>query len=184
MPVSEKTYLKLALEDPDSNWELHRGELRSKTGMTAEHGDLSAELGFMIRGQIDRQDYRVRINHGRIRRSARRFYIPDVMVMPATVEQAQRGRPHRAEVYSEPIPFVAEVWSPSTGAVDAKEKLPEYRRRGDLEIWFLHPYNRTLTTWVRQSDGTYTESTYTGGVVRISSLPNVTVDLDALFADQ
>jgi Uma2 family endonuclease len=183
MPVSEKTYLKLALEDPDSNWELYCGELRSKPSMTTEHGDMSAELGFVIRSQIDRRDYRVRINHSRVRRSSRRYYIPDVFVVPTALDLVQRGT-RRVEVFAEPLPLVIEIWSPSTGSYDVRDKLPEYRRRGDLEVWFLHPYNRILTTWVRQPNGTYAESIYTGGVVRVSSLPNVSVDLDALFADQ
>jgi Uma2 family endonuclease len=61
-------------------------------------------------------------------------------------------------------------------------KLVEYRRRGDLEIWRVHPYERTLTTWVRQSDGSYTETMYRSGRVRPSVLPGVEIDLDGLFA--
>jgi Uma2 family endonuclease len=53
------------------------------------------------------------------------------------------------EIYDEPLPLVAEVWSPSTGGYDVLAKLPEYRRRGDTEIWLLHPYERTLTAWRR-----------------------------------
>jgi Uma2 family endonuclease len=71
------------------------------------------------------------------------------------------------EIYDEPLPLVA--------------KLPEYRRRGDTEIWLLHPYERTLTAWRRQTDGEYIESVYHGGVVLPMALPGVTVDLDALF---
>ncbi|MEP6871059.1 MAG: hypothetical protein ABI939_04320 [Anaerolineaceae bacterium] len=33
-----------------------------------------------------------------------------------------------------PLPFVAEVWLPSTGEYDVDEKFPQYQRRGDLEI--------------------------------------------------
>ncbi|GIW03709.1 MAG: hypothetical protein KatS3mg059_0329 [Thermomicrobiales bacterium] len=44
------------------------------------------------------------------------------------------------------------------------------------------PYERTLTAWRRQPDGTYTTQTYHGGIIRPAELPGVTVDLDALFA--
>ncbi len=30
MPVSEQTYRVVALEDPEGQWELHRGRLREK----------------------------------------------------------------------------------------------------------------------------------------------------------
>ena len=74
-----------------------------------------------------------------------------------------------------------EVWSRSTGGYDVDAKLPEYQRRGDLEIWRVHPYERTLIAWRRQLDGTYTELLYTGGRVRPVAMPDVTADLDALF---
>ncbi len=59
-------------------------------------------------------------------------------------------------------------------------KLPLYRQRGDEEIWFIHPYERTLTVWRRRPDGSYSEERYAGGIVPIASLPGVSIDLDAL----
>ena len=86
------------------------------------------------------------------------------------------------EVYQVPLPLVIEVWSRSTGTYDVDDKLPEYQRRGDLEIWRLQPYERALTAWRRQPDGSYTETVYSGGSVRPGALPGVAIDLDALFA--
>jgi Uma2 family endonuclease len=78
---------------------------------------------------------------------------------------------------------VVEVWSPTTGNYDLETKLGEYQRRGDREIWLIHPYDRTLTTWRRQPDGSYAESHHDhGGTVQPTALPGVTIDLDALFA--
>ncbi len=37
-------------------------------------------------------------------------------------------------------------------------KLPIYRERDDLEIWFFHPYERTLAAWRKQPDGSYSEA--------------------------
>jgi Uma2 family endonuclease len=90
-------------------------------------------------------------------------------------------RPNAVEAYAEPLPLIVEVWSPSTGDYDVDSKLPEYRRRGDLEIWRIHPYEHTLTTWRRQPDGRYTETLYTSGSVQPASLPGVTIDLASLF---
>jgi Uma2 family endonuclease len=77
---------------------------------------------------------------------------------------------------------VVEIWSPSTGDFDMVEKLPDYQQRGDREIWYVHPYRRTLTAWRRQRDGTYSETIYRDGVVHSDSLPGVVIDLETLFA--
>lgn len=85
------------------------------------------------------------------------------------------------EVYDQPLPLVVDVWSRSTGAYDVTEKLAVYQQRGDLEIWSIHPYERTLTAWRRQPDGSYEEAIFRGGVVPVVSLPGVTIDLDTLL---
>jgi hypothetical protein len=63
--------------------------------------------------------------------------------------------------------------------VDAK--FPAYRERGDLEIWRIHPYEKTVTAWRRQPDGSYSEPRHTGGSVPIESLRGVHIDLERLF---
>ena len=181
MPVSEKTFLQVALEDPNQ-WELHCGELVRKPAMTLEHNDRGFELAFQLRSQLDHQQFHVRHQSGHLRRSSESYYIPDVMVIPIDLTRPLRGHRDVLEVYSDPLPLVVEVWSPSTGGYDMDTKVPEYQRRGDREIWRLHPFDRTLISWQRQPDGSYTETMHTGGLVQPVGLPNVTIDLDALFA--
>jgi len=102
--------------------------------------------------------------------------------VPAAFVQRLLSEPVPAlEVYSEPLPFVIEVWSPSTGDFDVTDKLPEYQARGDAEIWYLHPYERTLTRWLREPDGSYAESVHRGGLTNPTALPDVTIDLASLF---
>lgn len=180
MPVSEQTFKQVALEDPEGQWELHCGRLRSKPGTTEEHNDLSMELAYLLRYQLDRNEYRVRQNASHVRRSELHYYIPDVTVLPTAAALRQRGT-RKLEAYSVPLPLVVEIWSPSTGGYDVRDKLPEYRRRGDLEIWFIHPYEKTLTAWRRQPDGSYSETLHRGGMIQPIALPGVTIDLDALF---
>jgi Uma2 family endonuclease len=180
MPVSERTFLELALQEPNQ-WELYCGEPRRKPPMTLEHNDVGFELAFRLRLQLDRSQYHVRHESGHVRRTAENYYIPDVMVIPTELTVPLRGQPNMLEAYDAPLPLVVEVWSPSTGAYDADSKLPEYQRRGDLEIWRIHPFDRTLTAWRRQSDGSYIESHFTGGAVQPVALSNVTIDLDTLF---
>lgn len=181
MPVSEQTYLRLVLEDPDTKWELHCGQLWSKPPMTYEHRHVAWAVGFQLQQQLGLQAYEVRVEAGHVRRSETRYYIPDVMVFPREMVERLFSRPGTEEVFPEPLPLVVEVWSPSTGRLDIEEKLPEYQRRGDLEIWRIHPYERTLTAWVRQPDGGYIETVYRAAVVRPSTLPNVVIDLSELF---
>jgi Uma2 family endonuclease len=108
--------------------------------------------------------------------------MPDLMVVPAAYSEEIRDRPVLA-IFSDPLPLVVEVWSPSTGDYDVDAKVPVYQQRGDLEIWRIHPYERTLTTWIRQSDGSYLESTYREGIIHPVALAGVTIDLDELFDD-
>jgi Uma2 family endonuclease len=181
MPVSEQAYRKFALEHPDEKWELVCGELRRKPDMTWEHNHTYRTLGWRLRQQLDESEYEVITNSGRVRRSAENYFIPDVYVVP--MEQIRRlfAEPRTLESYPEPLPLVCEVWSPSTRAYDVTTKLAEYQRRGDYEIWLLHPYERTLRALRRQPDGTYSETVYYGGTVQPAFLPNVTINLDTLF---
>jgi Uma2 family endonuclease len=181
MPVSEQTYLQVVLEDPEGKWELHCGQLRSKPPMTWEHVRIASVLGFRLQQQLPLDRYIVAEQSGRARRSETQYYVPDVLVVPTDMAGRLFTQPGMVASFPEPLPLVVEVWSPSTGDYDVTEKLPEYRRRGDLEIWLLHPYERTLTAWRRQPDGSYAETVYRGGTVQPVALPNVSINLDGLF---
>ncbi len=142
-----------------------------------------------LANQLDRTIYRVNVNGDRARISPRAYYIPDVIAIPAAYQQSLADDPRALGVYTEPLPLAAEVWSPTTGHYDVATKLEGYRERGDLEIWFIHPYERTLTAWRRQPEGSYTEELYRSGVVPVAScpqspgvpFPGVTIDLDVLL---
>lgn len=179
--VSEQEYRELALNDPNHRWELWDGVLVEKPLMSMMHEDVSSYLGAMLINQLDRREFRVNINGGRTRWSARSFYIPDVVVIPAEYKAPFEHDPRSFNAFAEPLPLVVEVWSRTTGDYDIVAKLPAYRERGDLEIWFIQPYERTLTAWRRQPDGTYREARYQGGEVPVVSLPGVVIDFDALL---
>lgn len=181
MPVSEETYQRVALEDPEGKWELVCGRLRRKPDMTTEHNQRARRLGQLLSRQLDVQDYSVGTDSAKVRLSNGRCYIPDLCVVPMTLVRQLEARPRTFEAYNDPIPLVVEVWSPSTGDYDVEEKLREYKRRGDLEIWRIHPYERTVTTWRRQPDGSYAETVYTGGTIEVASLPGVRIEFEILF---
>ncbi|MGI8551195.1 MAG: Uma2 family endonuclease, partial [Dehalococcoidia bacterium] len=181
MSVSEETYRRVSLEDPEGLWELVCGRLRSKPLMTTEHYDVAGILVHLLNAQLGLSDSSVRMEGPRLRISTRTYYLPDVCVVPRAYIRRLRETPGSFETYTDPMPLVVEVWSPSTGNYDVKDKLREYQGRGDLEIWRLHPYERTLTTWRRQTDGSYSEALLRVGTVRPVALPSVSIELAALF---
>lgn len=179
--MSEAEYREFALGDAGGQWELVRGHLREKPGMSVEHGDVLLDFATSLRNQLDRSEFRVRAQHARLKRSTETYYVPDVAVIPTRLVLGLKERRRSLEAYPEPLPLVAEIWSPSTGRYDIYRKLPDYQARGDLEIWYIDPYERTVTVWRRQPDGTYSERLYRGGTVRPEALPGVVIDLDELF---
>jgi Uma2 family endonuclease len=179
--IDEATYERLALAEPDRKWELRDGHLLEKPPMTSAHNWIGIKLGYMLMAQLDWSTYQARVDAGRLRRPEATYYIPDVFVVPTAFVIPLLDQQDTLEMFDQPLPLVVEVWSRSTGGYDVAEKLAGYRRRGDLEIWRIHPYERTLTTWVRQPDGTYEETVYREGIVHPAALPGVAVDLGELL---
>jgi Uma2 family endonuclease len=181
MLVRERMIDVLTRAGDDSRLEVHRGQLREKPLMSFDHGDVMTYLAVQLVGQVDRKAFRVHVNNGRVRRTESTYYIPDIIVIPMHLTDPFRGKIGVLEIYDDPLPLVVEVWSESTGDYDVDEKLPEYIARGDREILRLHPYERTLTSWRRQPDGTYTKTVFHGGKVELHALPGVVIDLDELY---
>ena len=180
-PMSSAEYLQFALEHDDQSWELHEGRPRTKPTMTWDHNDVAFTLGFLLGEQIDWGEFRVRVNASRVYRPEATYYIPDVLVVPVELGESLRGRSDTLESFTEALPLVVEVWSPSTGDYDTNEKLPTYQARGDLETWRIHPYDRTITAWRRQPDGSYEATPHHEGLLPVSSLSGVSIDLAKLF---
>lgn len=164
--ISEQEYRELALTDTDHLWELWDGVPREKPLMRMKHDDVSFYLGLALANQLDRTFFRVNANGGKARLSPRNSFIPDVVVIPTAYVRPFEDDPRAFNAHVEPFPLVVEIWSRSTGAYDFATKLQGYRERGDAEIWFIHPYERTLTAWRRQPDGTYAEANVRGGLVQ------------------
>lgn len=182
MAISAKTYEQVALENDDELWELDCGRLRRKPGMTADHNDVTMHIAGEAYVALDRDQFVVRSNSARLRSGSGAFYIPDVCVVPRPMfERARRDRPRGLETYEDPVPFVVEVWSPSTGEYDVEVKLAAYQQRGDREIWRIHPIERTVTVWRRRADGGYDEQVYREGEIAPVALPGVRIAIARLF---
>jgi Uma2 family endonuclease len=179
MAISLATYRSVAAEDADATWELHGGRLVRKPDRTLEHNDVAWELARVLGLQLDPDLYRVRMNAGRLRVDADHYFVPDVAVIPVELAAARAGAAEVLEEYDEPLPFVAEVWSRSTGEYDVDRKLPAYQRRGDAEIWRVHPYERMVRRW-QKSGGVYVEETIEDGVAVVEVL-GARIEVDRLF---
>jgi Uma2 family endonuclease len=179
--LSEETYRRLALDDRYTHLELYDGEPREKPSMSLEHGTIMFRLAGLLDAHLDPTRYRGRVGHGRLRVSPSTYFMPDVMVIPAELEDATWVRPGLLDAFSDPVLLVVEIWSPATGDYDIDVKIPGYQSRGDHEIWRIHPFERTLTAWRRNPDGSYRESLYRGGLVDAESLPGFALDFDALL---
>ncbi len=180
--MTERAYRALALTEAGKLVELWDGEPREKPAVSVEHSDVIGALGAELWGQVGREAFVVRENVARLRISGDQYLIPDIAVVPIAFVRALRARRGSLDAYAMPVPLVAGVWSPSTGGYDVTAKLAAYQQRGDGEIWHLHPYERTLTAWVRQPDGRSEATTYRDAVVRSASLEGVALDLAVLFA--
>src|SRR5918994_176446 len=177
--ISEEAYQKFVLSGVDGSWELHDGRLVEKPAITFRHGQIPMLLGHFLLSQLDRDAYAL-VSELRVRKSSATVFMPDLMVVPTAYSEEIRDRPVLA-IFSDPLPLVVEVWSPSTGDYDVDAKVPVYQQRGDLEIWRIHPYERTLTAWRRQPDGSYKATIHRGGIVPPVALPGVEINLDELF---
>ena len=123
MGVSLATYEQVALEDGDTVWEYVCGQLREKPSMTQEHNDTAFFLAHLIASQLLLSLFQVRNNSGRLRTRDGNAFVPDVVVLPAGLVAAQHGT-GRLESYDQPVPFVAETWSKSTGDVRFEHQDP------------------------------------------------------------
>ena len=180
MGVSQATYERVALEDNEEQWELVCGRLRRKPAMTMAHNSIQRRMSLQLVRQLPEDRFEVATNTTRLRLLNGDNLVPDLVVLPTHL-MAQLADSPALEGYAEPMPLVVEIWSPSTGEYDVETKLPQYRARGDLEIWLVHPRRREIIAWRRQNDASYSETTYTRGDVPVQSLPGVKVRLESLF---
>jgi Uma2 family endonuclease len=179
--ISESEYEQIVLAEPVERWELIEGRLREKPGMSWDHGRIVSLLIQRLGAQLNPYHYVV-FAETRVRRALGTIFLPDVMVVPTEYGETLAGRPILA-IFSQPLPLVVEIWSPSTGDYDVDTKIPEYQQRGDLEIWRIHPYEKTLTVWRRQQNSSYDEVVLVQGTISPLAFPDVTLSLQELFDD-
>ena len=112
--------------------------LVEKPLMSMKHDDVAFHLGYLLQRRLDRSLYRVNVNGGKTRHSARHYSIPDVVVIPAALVLPFADDPQAFNAFAEPLPLVVEISFRTTG--DGRHRgeaawLSRARRRRNL----VHP---------------------------------------------
>jgi len=183
MAVARESILAL-LEETDGRSELYDGELREKPPMSVDHNQSVWELLRQLLPQLPPSIYQLRSNGGHLAVPGTNSFVPDLFVLPVETLARMTPEQRRFERYADPMPFVVEIWSPSTGSYAVDRKIPGYQVRGDLEIWRIRPFDRTVQIWRRQAKGGYAESLHLEGIVTLHALPQVRIDLEPLFVSE
>lgn len=106
--IDEQAYQQCVLTGRDAAWELHDGLLVEKPGTSWDHGPIVPLLSFLLQLALDRDEYQVRINEGRLRNPKATMLVPYVAVVPTSYGDEYRGRPGFS-IFSCSIPLVVEV---------------------------------------------------------------------------
>jgi len=174
------TYDDLVQMPADGNrYEIIDGELFVTAAPMKKHQKLSYRLTRLVGGHVDAG----RLGEG---------YFAPVDVRLATNGIVQPDllfiRRERLHIYlpsglvEGPPDLVVEILSPTTRSVDLTRKAALYAREGVPEYWIADPDAATLTVYALRN-GTYEPFPADPGTARSLVLPDLVLDLDALFAD-
>ena len=138
-PVSEAEYREFALGDPQGHWELHRGQLREKPGMSAAHDNVIDRLQRRLYMQLSEHEYRLRSNNARLRVPRRRTTFQTWRSFQLSSCSRCSKVPTRLMRTATRCRWLSKSGLPQPATTTSKGKLPDYQQRGDREIWFIHP---------------------------------------------
>lgn len=147
LPVSVADYL--AFEDSSGvRHEYIAGEIHAMSGRSVAHNRIAGNIFSHLRTKLRRGPCQVFINDFKVRLEVARdefFYYPDVVVSchPESIESYFLRSPT----------LVVEVLSPSTEAIDRREKHTHYRQAPTLEEYVLVAQDRRELTIFRRATG-------------------------------
>ena len=132
-PLSESEYLAYEAQSPLRN-EYIAGEIFAMTGASIRHNVIAGNLFAELRSHLKGTPCRALIEGVKLRlRKEQSYFYPDVMV---TCENRLQELDSLQQIVEEPL-IVIEVLSPSTEAVDRREKLRAYRTLPSLKEYLL-----------------------------------------------
>jgi Uma2 family endonuclease len=132
-PLSESEYLAYEAQSPVRN-EYIAGEIFAMTGASIRHNVIALNLASAIRAHLKGTPCRALIEGVKLRlRKEQSYFYPDVMV---TCVNRLQELDSQQQIVEESL-IVIEILSPSTEAVDRREKLRAYRTLPSLKEYLL-----------------------------------------------
>lgn len=177
LPTTPEDYLKHEAVSPIKH-EYLDGRIVAMAGAGERHNRIALNTAFRLRSAARGTACGVFISDMKLRVEATNaFYYPDVMLVCA-----EDGHPH----YKSNPCVVVEVLSPSTAAVDQREKWLAYRTIPGLSVYLLvEAEKRHASYWQRDSDNQWRQGTLEENEVLTLNCPPLKIPLclDDLYED-
>jgi Uma2 family endonuclease len=161
--------------DPDTRVELIEGEIIEMAPMGSAHAGKTSRIDHLLsRALGTAAQIRVQMplrldNHSEPE--------PDIAVVVSREDFYEERHPTPADVL-----LVVEISDSSSGP-DRNRKISLYARGGVPEVWVVDVKSKRLHVYREPRDGAYTDvwSTVKPGMIALSALPGIRVDLKELF---
>jgi Uma2 family endonuclease len=175
--VTVEEYLK-SEETAAVKHEYVDGRVFAMTGANRRHNIITGNIFTVLHGFLDGTPCRPFMEAMKARvKAANCFYYPDVMVAC--------DRNDDESVYTEEPVLIIEVLSPSTAAVDRREKLTNYLKIATLrEYLIVHQRRKRVECYRKGDDGNWTMTEYSAGEqLTLRSLPKgeLTISIDTIY---
>jgi Uma2 family endonuclease len=176
-PLTIDEYFELE-ERSTTRHEYVEGEVYAMSGVTRRHNAIAGNVYARLRAAARRGPCRVHISDVKLR-MGRVIYYPDVMATCGSEPVDER-------IEDAPC-LVVEVLSPSTEAVDRREKLMMYKRLRSLGAYLLvDQEQRRVDRYWREPHGEWQHEAYVEqGIVPVpfGPLGNIALSLDEIYED-
>ena len=159
--------------------------VREPPSPSRPHQELVGELYLQIRLALEGRRYRAYVAPFDVRlpKAGEADHQIDTVVQPDVLVVCDLNKLDARGMRGAPD-WLAEILSPTTASHDQIVKLPVYERAGVLEVWLIHPTDRTLTIY-RLENGRYGRPLVhqLKGRTTMTAIPGVSIDWDRLPDD-
>jgi Uma2 family endonuclease len=166
---------EVGLIAPDARTELIQGEVIEMPRVGSPHAGTVDQLEHLLRTALG-DSFRIRVQHP-VHLDNYSEPQPDLAVVSPRKDFYQSRHPTPEDTY-----LIVEI-SQSSLRTDLKAKVPLYARHQVPEVWVVDIEHHQIHFFRSPKNGVYTDVSFTDkpGVVVLASLPEVKVDLSALF---
>ncbi len=171
--MSVLDYLKFE-EAGETKHEYVAGEVYALAGASRRHNRIAGNICAALLTASRAGPCRVSISDIKLRASEEVYYYPDVMVA---------CEPEPADATSEEAPcLIVEVTSPSTQAIDTREKLLLYKRIASVQAYLIvHQDERRVERHWRELDGEWHHDVVPGSGTVSIPYPETQLAIDTIY---